>query len=57
MKYSINTYRSKDPVVMIGDYINGLYNSFRRKLNDRFFTFRQEDLVPFLKDAGICDAF
>ena len=57
MKYSINTYRSKDPVVMIGDYINGLYNSLRRKVTDRFFTFRQEDLVPFLKDAGTCDAF
>ena len=47
----VYTYQSKDPVVMIGDYMNGLYNPVRRKPNYRLFTFRQEDLVPFLKDT------
>jgi len=44
-------YKSKGPVVMIGDYMNGLYNPFRRKPNYRLFTFDQEDLMSFVKDT------
>ncbi|MBQ9549945.1 MAG: hypothetical protein IJU87_03945 [Lachnospiraceae bacterium] len=46
----IYEYKSKKPVVMMMDYLNGMYNPFKRDPNYYFFTFRQEEIIAFAKD-------
>ncbi|MBO6307855.1 MAG: hypothetical protein J6N70_03245 [Oribacterium sp.] len=55
----IYTYKSKKPVVMIGDYMNGMYNPFARHPNYRIFTINQKDLLPFIKsnDSSVASFF
>lgn len=55
----IYTYKSRKPVVMGMDYLNGLYNPFRRRPNYRLLTFRQSDIMTFAKnnDASVASFF
>lgn len=55
----VYTYRSKGPVVMIGDYMNGMFNPFKRNPNFRLFTIEQKDLMTFAKnnDASVASFF
>lgn len=46
----IYEYKSKKPVVMLLDYMNGFYNPFKRDPNYYFFTFEQKDIIAFAKD-------
>ena len=46
----IYKYKSKKPVVMLMDYLNGMYNPFKRDPHDYFFTFEQSDIMSFAKD-------
>ncbi|WP_028236415.1 hypothetical protein [Pseudobutyrivibrio sp. MD2005] len=46
----IYEYKSKNPVVMLIDYLNGLYNPLKRNPNYYFFTFNQKDIMNFAKD-------
>ena len=42
-------YKSKKPVVMISDYMNGLFNPFKRYPNYRILTVEQKDVMAFAK--------
>ena len=42
--------KSKNPVMMAGDYINGLYNPFKRDPNYISFIFHQSDIINYAKD-------
>ena len=55
----IYEYKSKNPKVMIGDYMNGLYNPFVRNNNYRILTFKQEDIVSYIKknDSSVAAFF
>ena len=55
----IYEYKSKKPVVMIGDYMNGMYNPFARHPNYRIFAIKQADLLPFIKnnDSSVASFF
>ncbi len=46
----IYEYKSKKPVVMMMDYLNGMYNPFKRNPNYYFFTFDQKEIMSFAKD-------
>ena len=46
----IYKYKSKKPVVMLMDYLNGMYNPFKRDPHYYFFTFEQSDIMSFAKD-------
>jgi len=46
----IYEYKSKKPVVMLMDYLNGMYNPFKRYPNYYFFTFEQKEIMAFAKD-------
>ncbi len=46
----IYEYKSKKPVVMLKDYLNGMYNPFKREPNYYFFTFEQKEVMAFAKD-------
>ncbi len=46
----IYEYKSKQPVVMMIDYLNGMYNPFKRDPNYYFFTFEQKEIMSFAKD-------
>ncbi len=46
----IYKYKSKQPVVMMIDYLNGMYNPFKRDPNYYFFTFEQKEIMSFAKD-------
>ena len=52
-------YKSKKPVMMIADYMNGMYNPFARHPNYRIFTIDQKDLLPFIKsnDSSVASFF
>ena len=52
-------YHSKNPVVLIGDYLNGMLNPFKRKPNYRLYTIYQKDLLAFTKenDASVASFF
>ena len=51
----IYRYHSKKPVVLIRDYLNGMFNPFRRKPNYRLYTLCQKDIISFVKqnDASV----
>jgi hypothetical protein len=53
----IYKYKSKKPVVMLMDYLNGMYNPFKRDPNYYFFTFEQNDIMTFARDNvdAFCD--
>ena len=46
----IFTYKSKGPVVLLKDYLNGMINPFKRHPNYYIFSFAQKDIVRFIKD-------
>jgi hypothetical protein len=46
----IYEYKSKKPVVMLMDYLNGMYNPFKRDPHYYFLTFEQSDIMSFAKD-------
>ena len=50
---------SKDPYVPYLDYINGMINPFKKYSCYRFYTFKQEDIVSFIKknDASVQSFF
>ena len=50
---------SKHPVIMISDYLNGLYNPFMRNPNYTLFSFHQKDVVDFIKsnDSSVVSFF
>ena len=52
-------YRSKNPAVLGIDYLNGMYNPFKRKPNFRLYTFAQKDILSFAKnnDSSVASFF
>ncbi len=46
----IYTYKSKKPVVMLLDYLNGMYNPFKRDPIYYQFTFEQSDIMVFARN-------
>lgn len=46
----IYEYKSKKPVVMLLDYLNGMYNPFKRDPIYYLYTFDQKDIVSFVRD-------
>ncbi len=55
----IYQYKSKKPVVMMMDYLNGMYNPFKRDPNYYQFTFEQSDIMAFVQnnDSSIAAFF
>jgi hypothetical protein len=55
----IYRYKSKNPVTMIFDYLNGMFNPFMRKPIYYQFTFNQKDVMSFAKenDASVASFF
>lgn len=55
----IYSYKSKKPVIMALDYLNGMYNPFMRDPNYYIFTFEQSDIMSFAKrnDASVASFF
>ena len=51
--------QSKKPAILGWDYLNGLYNPFRRKPNFRLYTFSQKEILKFAKgnDASVVSFF
>ncbi len=45
----IYEYRSKKPVIMAMDYLNGMYNPFKREPIYYLYTFRQKDIVNYIR--------
>ena len=52
-------YKSKKPVILILDYLNGMLNPFKRNANYYQFTFEQKDILSFAKgnDASVASFF
>lgn len=50
---------SKHPVIMLSDYLNGLYNPLMRNPNYTLFSFQQKDVVDFIKanDSSVVSFF
>ena len=50
---------SKNPVMLYGDYINGLFNPFLKDASYRLYTFKQKDIIRFAKenDASVQSFF
>ena len=46
----IYQYKSKKPVIMTMDYLNGMYNPFKRDPNYYIYTFEQKDIVKFIRN-------
>ena len=55
----IYEYKNKKPVVMLMDYLNGMFNPFKRDPNYYQFTFEQKDIMAFAKenDASVASFF
>ena len=55
----IYEYKSKNPKVLIGDYMNGLFNPFARNSNYRMLTFSQKEIMSFAKgnDSSVAAFF
>ena len=55
----IYQYKSKNPVTMVFDYLNGMFNPFMRKPIYYQFTFNQNDVMLFAKenDASVASFF
>ena len=52
-------YSSKKPAILGVDYLNGMYNPFKRKPNFRLYTFAQKDIMSFVKnnDSSVASFF
>ena len=52
-------YKSKQPAILGTDYLNGMYNPFKRKPNFRLYTFAQKDILSFVKnnDSSVASFF
>ena len=52
-------YHSKKPAVLGLDYLNGMFNPFKRKPNFRVYTFAQKDILSFVKnnDSSVTSFF
>ena len=52
-------YKSKNPAILGIDYLNGMYNPFKRKPNFMLYTFAQKDIVSFVKnnDSSVASFF
>ncbi|MBQ1489309.1 MAG: hypothetical protein IIZ41_11215 [Lachnospiraceae bacterium] len=52
-------YKSKKPVIMTMDYLNGMYNPFMRDPNYYLYTFEQKDIMNFAKknDSSVAAFF
>jgi hypothetical protein len=52
-------YNSKKPAILGSDYLNGMYNPFKRKPNFRLYTFAQKDILSFAKnnDSSVASFF
>ena len=46
----IVTYKTKNPAMLLKDYMNGLFNPFVRNENYYYFTFNQKDIMNFARD-------
>jgi len=55
----IYEYKSKNPKVLIADYMNGLFNPFARNSNYRVLTFSQKEILSFAKgnDSSVAAFF
>ncbi len=55
----IYEYKSKNPKVLIADYMNGLFNPFVRNSNYRVLTFSQKEILSFAKgnDSSVAAFF
>ena len=55
----IYEYKSKNPKVLIGDYMNGLFNPFMRNNNYRVLAFSQKEILSFAKgnDSSVAAFF
>lgn len=55
----IYEYKSKKPVILALDYLNGMFNPFKRDPNFYIFTFEQSDIMSFAKnnDASVASFF
>ena len=55
----IYQYKSKQPVQMLMDYLNGMFNPFKRNPNYYLFTFEQSDIMAFARenDASVASFF
>lgn len=55
----IYTSKSKNPVALVKDYMNGLYNPFARYSNYRVFGFKQKDIMAYARDndASVASLF
>lgn len=55
----IYEYKSKNPKVLIADYMNGLFNPFVRNSNYRVLTFLQKEILSFAKgnDSSVAAFF
>ncbi len=55
----IYSYKSKKPVVMIKDYLEGMYHPLKKNNNYRIFTIEQKALIPFIKanDSSVASFF
>ena len=55
----IYEYKSKHPKILIGDYMNALFNPFARNDNYRVLTFSQKDIMVFAKgnDSSVAAFF
>jgi len=52
-------YNSKKPAILGLDYLNGMYNPFKRKPNFMLYTFAQKDIVSYDKenDSSVASFF
>jgi len=52
-------YKSKKPAILGIDYLNGMYNPFKRKPNFMLYTFAQKDILSFVKnnDSSVASFF
>ena len=52
-------YNSKKPAILGLDYLNGMYNPFKRKPNFMLYTFAQKDIVSYVKenDSSVASFF
>ncbi len=55
----IYEYKSQDPKVLIGDYMNGMFNPFARNNNYRVLTLSQKEILSFTKgnDSSVAGFF
>ncbi|MBR2811287.1 MAG: hypothetical protein IKD69_07895 [Solobacterium sp.] len=55
----VYTYQSKNPTVLIKDYLNGMMNPLQRNPHFYLYSFSQKDIVSFIRqnDASVASLF